>query len=65
MARKITKEEFDAYAMAGKWSLATNQCCEPPLLEARLDGKPVAFAKLWDGSDYHFGKSAEYFMVGD
>lgn len=69
--KQVTKEDFEKFEIEFGSQLERNvtMICEPPLLTLNdfSDGKKwpesvVAKAYLMDGSDYHNGKTTEYFI---
>ncbi len=67
--KQVSKEEFEEYIKQYPNPLEKNVCAipEPPLLtynDFKLAEKwpesVVARVKLYDGSEYHFGKTREY-----
>ena len=69
--KQVTKEEFEDFRDNYRSKLVVDVAgmCEPPLLTLNdfSDGKKwpesiVAKAYLMDGSDYHGGKTTEYFL---
>jgi hypothetical protein len=68
--REVSKEEFDRYISEYPLPLEKDviHICEPPLLTYNdfSDGKMwpamVAKAQLYDGSEYHGGRSPVYYL---
>jgi hypothetical protein len=69
--RKVTKEEFEQFINTYPNTLETDIAgmFEPPLKTwndfskaPKWPDSVVAFCKLYDGSDYHHGMQAEYFI---
>jgi hypothetical protein len=60
--REVPKAEWDAWVESRGADTLVNNCSEPPTLQARLHGEVIAIAKLYDGSNYHGGKSPKYLL---
>ncbi len=70
---KVTEEEFNSFIGAYERPLDkdVNMIFEPPMLayhDFTLSDKSydaiVAYAVLYDGSDYHFGQTKEHYVDG-
>lgn len=60
--KQVNKREWTDWCNSQGASMSCSHAHEPPLATGMINGEVVAYARLWDGSEYHQGRGAEWLL---